>query len=181
MTGSSAPLAAIRIDRDSGIDALLEDVARYWTGQGLRVRGVIQTRGVEDPECHCADMDLVSLTDGRVFRISQPLGHASRGCRLDPGALAEVSAVLAADLAEGCDLLILNRFGKGESDGRGFRDLIFAALEQGIAVLTCVRDAYAADWSAFGGGMTCDLPADRKAVIAWTEGQLRPMVRQAAE
>ena len=181
MTAASAPLAAIRIDRDSGIDALLEDVARHWTGQGRRVCGVVQTRGQEDPECHCADMDLVSLTDGRTFRISQPLGHASRGCRLDPGALAGVSALLAADLAAGCDLLILNRFGKGESDGRGFRDLIFAALEHGIPVLTCVRDTYAADWAAFGGGMTCDLPADRDAVLGWTEGQIGGARHQAAE
>jgi hypothetical protein len=115
-------------------------------------------------------MDLESLSDGRLFRISQSLGPGSEGCRLDPGGLAACAAALERELAGGCDLLILNRFGRGEAEGRGFRDLIGAAVLAGIPVLTAVRERYAAEWAAFGSGIACDLPPDRDAVLAWFRG-----------
>ena len=56
-------------------------------------------------------MDLTSIGSKRVFRISQPLGRGSHGCRLHPGALAECSAFLGSELDAGADLLILNHYG----------------------------------------------------------------------
>jgi hypothetical protein len=133
---------------------------------GLNLRGVLQSRGAAGGECHCAEMDLTTIGSNKTFRISQPLGNAARGCRLNPGALADCAAHLEADLP-GADLLILNRFGKGESEGRGFRDLIGAAMGQGIPVLTAIRPTYAQAWADFGGDLACDLAMDQAAVMAW--------------
>lgn len=119
----------------------------------------------ENGACRSAAMDLELLSDGRLFRISQPLGAGARGCPLAPGALAACSAALQADLAGGCGLLILNRFGKCENEGRGFRDLISAALMAGIPVLTALLDTCAEAWAGFAGGLTCDLPPDRQAIL----------------
>jgi hypothetical protein len=105
-----------------------------------------------------------------MFRISQSLGRGSDGCRLDPGGLADCAAALEREIAAGCDLLILNRFGRGEAEGRGFRDLIGMAMVSEIPVLTAVRDSYAAEWALFGRDVACDLPADRAAILAWFEG-----------
>jgi len=162
-----ARLAAIRFEPADNVDALLRAVAQALRGRGLRVRGVVQRGRCEAGECASSDMDLESLTDGRLFPISQPLGPGSQGCRLDPGGLAACSAALEREIAGGCDLVILNRFGRGEAEGRGFRDLIGAAMLAEIPVLTAVRDSYAADWAAFGRGICCDLPPDRAAVLAW--------------
>ena len=170
-------LAAIRFETDD-VDALLSDAAAALTAERLVVRGVLQSRGEVSGDCHCADMDLTSIGTGQVFRISQPLGTGSRGCRLDPGALAECSAHLEAELAAGADLLILNRFGRGESEGRGFRDLICAALARGVPVLTAVRPTYADAWAAFGGGAATDLPVHREAVCDWAHRAMA--VRHAA-
>ncbi|TDL78267.1 DUF2478 domain-containing protein [Palleronia sediminis] len=163
-----APLAAIRFETGD-IDGLLAGIAATLTGHGLRVRGVLQSRGAVGGECHCADMDLTTLGSGRCFRISQPLGNGSRGCRLHPGALAECSSFLETELRAGADLLILNRFGRGESEGRGFRDLIGTAIGLGVPVLTSVRPTYAEAWAAFGCGIACDLPMRRDAVLDWAQ------------
>lgn len=160
------PLAAIRFEH-SDIDGFLTDIAKELTARGLIVRGAVQTRGAVGGECHCADMDLTTLGSDRVFRISQPLGNGSQGCRLHPGALAECSSFIEQELEQGADLLILNRFGRGESDGRGFRDLIAKAMILDVPVLTAVRPTYADAWSQFGAGMACDLRADRDTVLDW--------------
>mgnify|MGYP000159172808 CR=1 FL=1 len=161
-----APLAAVRFE-DGDIDGFLGDIAKTLANTGLRVRGALQTRGAVGGECHCADMDLTTLGSTRVFRISQPLGNGSHGCRLHPGALAECSSFIEQELHSSADLLILNRFGRGESEGRGFRDLIGTAITLNIPVLTAVRPTYAQAWAAFGAGIACDLPMQREAVLDW--------------
>lgn len=160
------PLAAVRFEHGD-IDGFLGDIARSLTKSGLAVRGALQTRGAVGGECHCADMDLTTLGSDRVFRISQPLGNGSRGCRLHPGALAECASFIERELDGGADLLILNRFGRGESEGRGFRDLIGKAIALDVPVLLAVRPTYQEAWAAFGSGLSCDLPMTQAAVLAW--------------
>lgn len=159
-------LAAIRFD-DADIDGFLEQTVETLIKQGRAVCGVLQSRGEAGGECHCADMDLHMIGSDRVFRISQPLGNGSRGCRLHPGALAGCAALLEAELNDSVDLLVLNRFGRGESEGRGFRDLIGAAMSKGIPVLTALRPTYSEAWAAFGGELACDLPMVQGAILEW--------------
>lgn len=159
-------LAAIRFETGD-IDNFLANIAATLLNNGHRVRGVLQSRGETRGECHCADMDLHAIGEARTFRISQPLGNGSHGCRLHPGALAECAAYLETELDRGTDLLILNRFGRGESEGRGFRDLMGKAMVRGVPVLTSVRPTYENEWRAFGEGLSCDLPMDQNTVLNW--------------
>ncbi len=159
-------LGAIRFE-SGDIDGFLSDFAATVAGLGLSVRGALQSRGAVNGACHCADMDLHMIGSSRTFRISQPLGNGSSGCRLHPGALAECSTFLERELDDGPDLLILNRFGRGESEGRGFRDLIGKAVALHVPVLTAVRPTYAEAWAEFGAGLACDLPMDMRAVSDW--------------
>lgn len=161
-------LAAVRLDRD-GIDALLAQVAETATAQGLKVRGVLHGVGAPGAaECDCAEMALVPLGGGPAFRISQPLGKGSTGCRLDPAGLADCAGFLERQIAaEGGDLVILNRFGRGEAEGGGFRDVIAEAVGQGIPVLTALRPDFADAWQAFGGEVACEVAADLDAITDW--------------
>ena len=168
---TAAPLAAILFDRGD-IDGLLAEIAGVLIEEGRVVRGALQSRGIASGECHCADMDLTTLGSNRTFRISQPLGNGSRGCRLHPGALAECSSYLSGELALGADLLILNRFGRGESEGRGFRDLIALALADSVPILTAVRPTYLAQWREFSGGQGSELQMDRAVIHSWLAEQL---------
>lgn len=164
-------LAAIYFDDGQNVDALFNEIAISLIEEGQNVVGVLQARGLSQGECHCSDMDLQVIGSDRVFRISQPLGEGSSGCRLHPGALAECSAYLHQQMKQDCDLLILNRFGKGESEGRGFRDLIICALDAGIPVLMAARPTYQVAFQDFAGDLGVELPFDKLAIQAWLLGK----------
>jgi len=72
-----------------------------------------------------------------------------------------------AALADGVDLLIINRFGRAESLGRGLLGCFSAAIEAGVAVLTAVRPPYDQAWYAFHGGCAHDLAPEMQEIIDW--------------
>ena len=115
-------------------DRLLWQLADRLIAQGIRVCGTVQIGA--DPECEGAcDMDVKLLPEGRIIRISQSLGAEAKGCRLDPAALENAVAAVDAALSAGTDCLLINKFGKHEAEGRGFRDTIADALSREIPVL----------------------------------------------
>lgn len=173
-------LAAIHFDEEQDIDLLLAAFVQRKRASGLKVMGVLQSRGDAGGECHCTDMDLRVIGSSTTFRISQALGRGSSGCRLHPGALADCCVYLEHQLQAGADLLVLNRFGKGESDGRGFRDLIYLALALDIPVLTAVRPTYLAAWHEFCDGCGQLLPPSLEHVQDWSN-QLPPATIRSAQ
>lgn len=124
---------------------LLAEVARELAGKDIRLCGTVQV-DTDRPADHRCDMDVIVLPDGPVLRISQSLGPGSRGCRLDPATLEEAVGLSAVRLAAGADLLIVNKFGKHEAEGHGFRELIAEALSRDVPVLVGLnklnRDAF---------------------------------------
>lgn len=171
-SNSVTPLAAIRFTPEDGIDDLLESVVRALQSEGVSVCGFLQ-RESQDPNACCNISHLEDVSDGTWHRISQALGSGSKGCRLDPRALADASGLLLARLEAGTEFLVLNRFGKGESEGQGFRSVIERAFELGIPVLTAVREAYQPAWSEFTDGSAQLLSPDKAAALAWAKAALQ--------
>lgn len=159
------PLAAILYDTTPP-DALLRAFARETSARGLRVGGVVQSRPAS-ATCHCAEMALISLASGQSVPVAQPLGPGSTGCRLDFGALAQVAQDLRTEIEAGLDLLILNRFGKAEAEGRGFREVIAAAIARDIPVLTALHPRNLPDWTAFTEGAALLLMPDAPTLHHW--------------
>jgi len=159
-------LAAIRATAKTPVDATLADAAAILRSWGMNVRGIIQEEaGGEDGSKPITR--LRDVADGSLMQISQDLGRNARGCRLDPGALAAATRRLETIVEGGADLLVLNRFGRSESEGTGLRPIIEGAILAGIPVLIAVRDEYIPAWDAFHEGMAVWLPADTKAVLDW--------------
>lgn len=148
-------------------DRVLAEAADRLMRRGLKLAGVVQTN-VERPQRFHCDMDLRILPDGPVIGITQDLGVNARGCRLDPGALEGAVADVSARLASGrADLLILNKFGKHEAEGRGFRPVIAEALALGLPVILGVNGLNLAAFHAFTGGIAEELPADAGRIADW--------------
>lgn len=150
-------------------DLVMQEAVGLLRAGGLRLAGTVQTNTERpgDPRC---DMDVQVLPDGPIFRISQDLGRDARGCRLDPEGLeSAVAAVQAVMAAERPDLLVINKFGKHECLGRGFRPVIAEAVGEGIPVLVGVNALNLPELRAFvGEGLTL-LPPDPQAVLRWLE------------
>ena len=157
-------------------DLVLRAVAAEMAARGLRCCGTVQIN-TEAADAGPCDMDVRVLPDGPVLRISQHLGREARGCRLDPAALEEAVARVMSMLAAGPDLLIVNKFGKHEAEGRGFRDVIGTALALDVPVLVGVNGLNLPAFMAFAGGMAERLSPDRAALAAWCAGAASAGVR----
>lgn len=150
-------------------DRLLARVAQRLGAAGVALAGVVQLNTETDPDRPCL-MDLRILTDGSTVRISQSLGRYAQGCRLDAAGLEDaVGRVGAALLAAPPQLLIVNKFGKQEAEGRGFRPVIAQAMALGVPVLTCVSEKNRAGFDLFAGDVASALGTDEAAVLAWCQ------------
>lgn len=151
-------------------DAVLAEVAALLTAQGLQLAGTVQSNA-ERPDRAVCDMDVRVLPDGPSFRISQDLGNHAKGCRLDPGAL-ELAVAAATARLDGADLLIINKFGKLEAEGRGFCALIADALGRGIPVLVGVNGLNRAAFERFAGGLAVACGSDPRDIANWAGSHL---------
>ena len=149
-------------------DACLAAACDALQRRGLRLAGTVQTN-LERTQSHPCDMDLQVLPDGPVHRISQELGRAARGCRLD-GDVLETAVVQAQQRLPGAQVLIVNKFGKLESSGRGFVPLMAEALELGLPVLVGVNGLNLQAFLDFAGGAAVALPDDPARIADWAQG-----------
>ena len=149
-------------------DRLLSDFASHLQARGCILAGVVQTNS-DRPGSHHCDMDVRVLPAGPVIRINQMLGEESRGCRLNPVALEEAVALVETGLERSPDLLIINKFGKHEAEGRGFRPLIAEALARGIPILLGVNALNQQAFEEFSDGYAEELASDLEGLILWFE------------
>ena len=148
-------------------DRLLADVAHALLDRGVAVAGVVQ-ENIEKPQGGPCDMVLHVLMQGRAVAISQNLGPLSKGCRLDASALEEAAGLVAQAMAESEPaLVIVNKFGKQEAEGRGFRPLIGEALGRGIPVLVAVGEQNRAAFDDYAGDFGENIAAEPDAVMDW--------------
>ena len=147
------------------IDRLLADVVDRLEAQGVALAGTVQTNIERSDRPRC-DMDLRLLPDGPVVRISVDRGAAALGCRLDAGVL-EQSVLWVANTLGGAEMLVVNKFGKQESEGRGLAGTIADALERGLPVLVGVNGLNLPAFLAFADGMALELTPDAARVADW--------------
>lgn len=158
-------LGYVSIQGRGETDRFLAEVAADLQAAGLRLAGTVQTN-TERANRHKCDMDLIVLPDGPTIRISEDRGALARGCVLDSEALEQTVFEVARRL-DGADLLIVNKFGKREGEGRGLIPVIGDALERGIPVLVGVNGLNLTDFLTFADGLAEALPADARQVADW--------------
>jgi hypothetical protein len=163
---NAVQLAAIHYEHGFAINEFLTALGQRLRADGVPFRGAIQVNapGAANP---CSDMSLVDLATGERMKISQDLGSQAIGCRLDSGKLAEFGSLLDRTCEEDAALIILNKFGKAESEGHGLRPNFIRAIETGVPVLTAVRPPHDEAWRAFHGGLAAQLPVDLEAARRW--------------
>ncbi len=167
-TPSQTQLAAIRYEDGFDVNGVLWRIARRLRQRGVALAGAVQQNVATSREC-CEQMNLIDLRTERVVEISQDLGPHARGCRLDQRGLAEASEIIARAIATGADLVIINKFGKAESEGEGLLSCFADAVAADIPVLTSVRPPYLEAWQAFHGGLAIELPPSADAILDWCE------------
>lgn len=125
----------------------------------------IAAPGVDREEC-------AITTSGEYFGdwlSSSWLSLARVGASGKSGAVHAGPAIMRA-IVDRVHLLIINRFGRAESLGRGLRACFEAAIAADVPVLTAVRPPYDQAWQNFHGGFGLSLPCDEDQVAGWVTG-----------
>ncbi|MDR3517612.1 MAG: DUF2478 domain-containing protein [Azospirillaceae bacterium] len=158
------------------VDALLAGFARSLRDQGWRVGGIVQRKS---PDAGGAPTMVVEdLRTGDIINIRQDLGRGSESCHLDPAGIVAASLVVQRAIDDGCDLVIINRFGKLESTGSGLLSEFNRAASEAVPMLTAVARTMVEPWTRFCGGYGTAITPDPGALQAWwhsvTAGRDRP-------
>lgn len=159
-------LGAINYERDFDINGILRAVVKSLQGKGVIVGGVLQQAAFRTDGC-CAQLDIVDIRTSQTERITQDRGVGSRGCKLDLHGLTAISHCITDAIDAGVDLIIINKYGRAESEGKGLLSCISDAISAGIPVLTTVREPYLDAWQSYHGGLAGELLPKIDAVLQW--------------
>lgn len=154
------------------VDDLLRAAAERLAAENIRLAGAVQSNVEFDPRYKCR-MDLNILSNGQVIRISQDLGALAQGCRLDPDGLERAVGLVEAALDGGPDLLIINKFGKQELGGRGFRPVIGRGVEAGVPVIVGMKVDMVQDFETFAGDFATQVQPHVDAIVEWCLSEVR--------
>jgi nucleoside-triphosphatase THEP1 len=175
--GDSISIAALKHPEGTKIDRAIMKIVHRLRQQGYSLAGAVRAHMTPSDENRC-DLFLEDLSTSTVFPISQDLGSGSHACRLDDVALDAIAAKVEVSLQEGADILILNKFGKQEAEGRGLRSPIVEAVNRGIPVLVGLNPGRAQAWNEFCGATGEIFDPDDTAVDRWLEANLPAEPRQ---
>lgn len=152
----SQPLSAIIFERGFDIDALLEKLCNTAPARGIKVGGLLQVSCGGVGGC-AQSVHVMDISSNEKFDIWQDRGPCARGCRLDEQGLAVSEKIIRRAIDNKVELLIINRFGRAESLGRGFVNCFARAMDAGIPTLTSIRQPYSEAWRQFHAGLAVDL------------------------
>lgn len=159
-------MAAMVFSDDQEPDEILSEFAARLMDDGHRVMGLVQKGHCSGPATR--ELFVTLLHTGDDVQIFQDLGSCAQGCKLDVNQLLRAGASIAEALAQdGADVLIVNRFGKLEKEGKGLLFLIEQALSADIPILIAVPESSLDDWMEFSGGLGVRLACSESSVTAW--------------
>jgi hypothetical protein len=172
-----ARIAVVQGASNETIQQIFHALADRWRAS-TRLAGVLaETHDLPDRACSAGY--LRSIRGGERFPIFQDLGPGSTACHLDGAGMLLATEAVRADIAAGCDLVLLSKFGKLEVTNSGLADAFRAAIEADVPVLTSVSPAHAPAWEKFATPLFVTLPAEPEAIDAWWQAIRSPVPARA--
>jgi hypothetical protein len=102
-----------------------------------------------------------------VLQLAEDRAKHDHDCRIDPAAVEEAAALIAASFRKCPELLLVNKFGRLEADGGGLAEVISNAVDQGIAVIVGVPERNLASWRSFTNGLAEEATLDSPRLQQW--------------
>jgi nucleoside-triphosphatase THEP1 len=153
-------------------DALLAAFALRLKRAGFKLAGAVQSNDPVANRSRC-DITLEDLATGLRIRASDNRGPLAKGCRLDESAHEDSVGMALSSLEPETDLVVINRFGKREAEGHGFRPLVEQAVLLDVPVVVGLNRAHLDAWRAFLGEEPALLPPELGAISSWCGRALR--------
>jgi hypothetical protein len=158
-------IAVVKGAPSAVVQNLFRELAERWQSD-IRVAGVIEEpHGLADRKCNAGY--LRSIISGTLYPIFSDLGPGAEACHLEGTGAISATEAIEQDIAAGCDLVMLSKFGKLEASREGLGGAFTAAIDAGLPVLTSVSPAFEQAWEAFAAPLFHVLPADPNEIEAW--------------
>jgi len=121
---------------------------------GVKLGGLIQEE-VLRPDGARDRIDTVDIATGRRIVINQQTeqNRANHNCSLDVSALTETTAAIRNAIADGAELVIIEKFGAQEKNGEGLADDIFHVIMEEVPLLVAVPEPSYEAWLERTGGL----------------------------
>ncbi len=163
MFDSDNDLAALVYDPEQDPDTVLRRFALRLSFQGYRPVGLVQLGHHAHDDPHLEAVIIPSNERVELFQRDQSFGRS----RIDMQTFARVGARIASEFDIGADVLIVNRFGRQEQQGRGLSALIDRAGSADVPVVVAVPTHRFLDWIRFADGMSVKLSCDDRSLQIW--------------
>jgi hypothetical protein len=163
MFDSQCDLAVLVYEQNEDPDEILRAFSADLTALGYRAAGLVQ-RGR-----HRLDEGLPALLldSGEELELFRTVGAGPACPRLDAARLSDAATQIERAIVRGADVLIVNRFGRQELEGKGLCRLVERAAGADIPVVIAVPAHRFAGWIRFSGGMSVKLRCNRDALDDW--------------
>jgi hypothetical protein len=165
MDQAAQTIAVVQGASNVHIQDIFRALADRWQSE-LRLAGVVaEDHGLPDRFCQAGY--LRNLATRARFSIFHDLGPGAAACHLDEIGAGAAAAAVQRDITAGCDLVLLNKFGKLEAAGEGLAGAFRAAIAARLPLLTSVSPAHHEAWRDFADREFAILPADPVAIDLW--------------
>ncbi len=165
MSEAAKIVAVVRGAPSAVVQDLFRELIDRWS-PSTRIAGVVEEgHGLADRACSAGR--LRSIRNGSLHPIFQDLGPGSEACHLDGAGAVSASETIQRDIAAGCDLVILSKFGKLEAARAGLVPAFIAAMEAKAPLLTTVSPAFYTAWAQFASPLFVSLSAEIASIETW--------------
>lgn len=154
------PVLAITYREKELVAGMLLRIVERLRAAGVTCAGFLQRDEPPSVGRSRCDMFIECLASGERLKISEDRGAMARGCRLDASVLTAAIVKASDALCDGADVLVVNKFGKTEAEGGGFRQVIADAIGGGIPVIIAVPWRNIESWRAFGGDLAVEISVE---------------------
>jgi len=130
-----------------------------------RVGGVLQ-EALFNSEGGIVGLNAVDVLTNRRIPITRPVKNDEE-CGLDVSALAETTDIIRNAINDRLDLVVVEKFGELEQNGKGLIDEILQTIVEGIPLLISVPEAALPVWQDRSGELGSVLPFTEEAFQQW--------------
>ena len=160
-----APFAAAVYKPDTDDRMALMKFVEKQKSLKTRVGGVLQ-EALFNSEGGIVGLNAVDVSTNRRIPITRPVKNDNE-CGLDVSALAETTDIIRNAISDRLDLVVVEKFGELEQNGKGLIDEILQTIVEGIPLLISVPKAALPLWQERSGELGSVLPYSEEAFQKW--------------
>jgi nucleoside-triphosphatase THEP1 len=162
---TTARFAAAVYSPDTADRMALFKFAQKQKASKTRLGGILQ-KAIFDAEGKIAGLDAINITTNERLAISRP-GNNAGDCGLDVSALAGTSSIIRDAIDNQLDLVLVEKFGELEQDGKGLIDDILQTIAEGIPLVISMSQAALPAWQELSGELGDVLAFEEAAFEQW--------------